>query len=178
VPFALENYDDVQAVKRHRDTAIYAAIETLKQQARGELPDDMLVTRATDMLIELHSEGHGEIDALVANLDFQPSVSVISEPHPLGSLDAAHALQRIGGRRVADALIDSLRTPKTSRERIIIAHILGGSDSSKVAAYRLQLAIEAEKATDRPNLDYINQLHAVKYWLDEPERLASLRHCP
>jgi hypothetical protein len=176
--FSTVNSPEVRELIDGREGAIQAATTVLGANAQGQNIDEDAVVRAAELLAEMRADDPEAIAAIIANLDFSPSIVIVTEVGPLGGRPAAQALSRIGGRRVTDALTNSLRAPKSKKYQLIIANILVACEPPEIAANRLELALKNEQAQKNADKDHLRQLEAVKHWLDNPELLHSAKHWP
>jgi hypothetical protein len=178
VTFSIDSLADIEHTVSRRSLAVQTAIEKLEAASKGAKLDDLTIARSADLLARLHADDRRSVKALIANLEFRPTVSDAGEPQPLQTLDAARALRRIGGRAVAEELIRCLRVQRTKKEHLIIANILTVCDDPDVTNFRLRRAIEAEETDKNPDQGYIGQIKAVRYWLDNPALLDKPENWP
>lgn len=176
--FSFEHAQRISEIAHQRGSAIQAATTTLTKHAEGRAKDEDQVRRAAEALAELRADDDLAIRALVANLDFMPSIIEGGEPGPLEGYYAARALRAIGGSKVIDEIIPALRWKKSKQEQLIIAHLLVSCDSVEVTKYRVEKAIETERGRDDADRKYIGRLEAAKRWLDQPELLRDRKNWP
>jgi hypothetical protein len=168
--------DDFRQVVQDRELAIQSATAILEAHANGQPIDEHLVSQSAELLRQLRAEAG--IEALIDNLEFTPSVSVVGAPEPLECLECAQALRTIGSRRVIAELIVSLRRKRTEKELLITAHLLASLDTPEVAGYRLSVTIAAERERADADPDFVRRLEAVKDLLQQPDFLRSLKSWP
>lgn len=179
IAFSAANVRQSGGLARERDGAIRSAAKILHKYAEGEAIEEGLIEESIALLKELEAADPLAIKSLIANLEFTPEVSVTGEPDGLEGLPAARALRAIGGRNVVRELLQSLRRIGTKKEELITAHILASCDTPEVAAFRVGLAIEAERAfAAKADRDYIKRLEAVKLYLDQPELMRDPQRWP
>lgn len=176
IDYALNNAAATEDLVKRREVAINTAVRVLMMRSEGKHVEESLADRSASLLGGLRAGENSAIGALIANLDL--SSVVVGEPGPLEGLVAARSLCQIGGNEVAKELLYSFRKRRTKKEILITAHVLVSCDSVEVTAYRVGLAIDAERAGPIPDTEYLSQLDALRSWLDTPATLRKPENWP
>lgn len=174
IEFSIESEMTAPRLRQFREVAIFESIRTLERFRDSEASDtdNLRASEAARILGDLRTDEPLAIGVLLQNLTLH--ARLYPATHWLNGYVAAESLVKIGGPKVASAVLEYLKEPRDRLEVLLCAHVLFHNDDLPITLERIRLAeqrlrseAEQEVAQDETGA-FQRNLALVKEWLNDP----------